>query len=79
MKIVIDIPEKQYKDIQRIAEVQLDRRTDSVEQIVAKGTPLEEIPNPCIECSQNCCVSDLNGEKCSCQKIYVLEEREEEK
>ena len=35
MKIVIDIPEERYKDIQRIAEVQLDRRTDSVEQIVA--------------------------------------------
>ena len=40
MKIVIDIPEKRYKDIQRIAEVQLDRRTDTVEQIVANGTPL---------------------------------------
>lgn len=40
MKIVIDIDEERYKDIQRIAEVQLDRRTDTVEQIVAKGTPL---------------------------------------
>ena len=40
MKIVIDIPEERYKDIQRIAEVQLNRRTPTVEQIVANGTPL---------------------------------------
>ena len=40
MKIVIDVPEERYKAIQRIAEVQLDRRTDTVEQIVANGTPL---------------------------------------
>lgn len=42
MKIVIDIPEERYKDIQRIAEVQLDRLTDTVEQIVAKGTPIKQ-------------------------------------
>lgn len=40
MQIVIDIPEARYKDIKRIAEVQLDRRTDTVEQIIAKGVPL---------------------------------------
>ncbi len=40
MKIVIDITEERYKDIQRIAEVQLNRRTPTVEQIVANGTPL---------------------------------------
>ena len=40
MQIVIDIPEKRYKDILRIAEVQLDMRTDTVEQIIANGTPL---------------------------------------
>lgn len=40
MKIVIDIPEERYKDIQRIAEVQLNRRTPTVEQIVANGTPI---------------------------------------
>lgn len=40
MQIVIEISEKRYKDIQRIAEVQLDMRTDTVEQIIANGTPL---------------------------------------
>lgn len=40
MQLVIDIPEKRYKDILRIAEVQLDMRTDTVEQIIAEGTPL---------------------------------------
>ena len=38
---------------------------------------LEEISNPCIECSQNCCVCELNGEKCECQKIYVVKENKQ--
>ena len=41
MKIVIDIPEERYKDIQRIAEVQLGlARFQTAEQIIANGTPL---------------------------------------
>jgi len=41
MKIVIDIPEARYKDIQRIAEVQLERNHfKTAEQIIANGTPL---------------------------------------
>lgn len=44
---------------------------------IKNGTPLEEIPNPCIECSQNCCVCELNGEKCECQKVYVVKESKE--
>lgn len=43
MKVIIDVDEKRYKDIQRIAEVQLDRRTDTVEQLIAKGTPLDDL------------------------------------
>ena len=38
MKLVIDIPEERFTDIQRIASVQLNRRTPTVEQIIAKGT-----------------------------------------
>ena len=41
---------------------------------IKNGRPLEEIPNPCTECSQNCCVRELNGEKCECQKVYVVKE-----
>ncbi len=41
MQIVIEIPDKRYKDIQRIASVQLeDRYYQTVEQIIARGTPL---------------------------------------
>ena len=41
MQIVIDILEHRYKDIQRIASVQLDRdRYQTAEQIIANGTPL---------------------------------------
>lgn len=40
MKIVIDIPDERYKNIQRIAEVQLGlARFQTAEQIIAKGTP----------------------------------------
>jgi hypothetical protein len=41
MEIVINIPEKRYKDIQRIASVQFDRNYfKTAEQIIANGTPL---------------------------------------
>lgn len=40
MQVLIKIDEARFKDIQRIAEVQLDRRTDTVEQLIANGTPL---------------------------------------
>ena len=41
MQIVIDIPEERYKDIQRIASVQLDRgKFQTAEQIIANGTLL---------------------------------------
>ena len=41
MKIVIDIPEERYKDIQRIAWVQLEyHHFKTAEQIITNGTPL---------------------------------------
>ena len=41
MQIVIDIDEKRFKDIQRIASVQLSSNYfSSCEQIIARGTPL---------------------------------------
>lgn len=41
IEIVIKIDDERYKDIQRIAEVQLDRsRFQTAEQIIANGTPL---------------------------------------
>lgn len=73
MQIVIDIPEEVYKSIQDNDYCGISNA--DMYNAVKNGTLLEEIPNPCIECSQNCCVSDLNGEKCSCQKIYVLKEK----
>ena len=45
MQIVIDIPEARYKDIQRIAEVQLEsNHFQTAEQIIAKGVPIEREP-----------------------------------
>ena len=42
MKLVIDIPEERYKDIQRIAEVQLERNHfQTAEQIIANGVPVD--------------------------------------
>ncbi len=70
MKLAIDIPDREYK--QRI-EFPLCYNS-TIDKAIANGTPLEEIPNPCIECSQNCCVCELNGEKCECQKVYVVKE-----
>ena len=41
MKIVIDIPEERYKDIQRIAWMQLEyHHFKTAEQIITNGTPL---------------------------------------
>lgn len=41
MKLVIEIDEVRFKDIQRIAEVQLERNHfQTAEQIIANGTPL---------------------------------------
>lgn len=41
MKVVIDVSENRYKDIQRIASVQLnDSRFKTAEQIIANGIPL---------------------------------------
>lgn len=45
MKLIIDIPEERYKDIQRIASVQLYMRTPTVEQIIANGTPFQSEKN----------------------------------
>lgn len=41
MKLVIEIDEARFKDIQRIAEVQIERNHfQTAEQIIANGTPL---------------------------------------
>jgi len=42
MQIVIEIDEARFKDIQRIAEVQTEKRMLTCEQIIANGTPLPE-------------------------------------
>ena len=43
MKLIIDIPEERYKDIKRIASVQLEMRIDTAEQIIANGTPFDSV------------------------------------
>ena len=54
MQIVIDIDEARFKDIQRIAEVQLKSNYfQTAEQIIAKGIPHETVTaNRCRECGK---------------------------
>ena len=40
MKLIIELDEKQFKDIQRIASIQIRRKSLTCEQIIANGTPL---------------------------------------
>lgn len=42
MKLIIELDEKQFKDIQRIASIQIIRRSSTCEQIIANGTPLSK-------------------------------------
>lgn len=43
MQIVIDISEARFRDIQRIADVQLEMcHFQTAEQIIAKGVPIEQ-------------------------------------
>lgn len=45
MKVVIEIDEARFKDIQRIADVQLEsNHYKTAEQIIAKGVPIEQEP-----------------------------------
>lgn len=45
MKIAIEIDESRFKDIQRIAEVQIESsHFRTAEQIIAKGVPIEQEP-----------------------------------
>ena len=45
MTLVIEIDEARFKDIQRIAEVQLDMsHFQTAEQVIAKGVPIKQEP-----------------------------------
>ena len=46
MKYVIELDEKRFKDIQRIASIQIRRRSLTCEQIIANGIQLVQ----CKEC-----------------------------
>ena len=76
IELIIKIPEEIYVSSKRECE-ENDSLIDTFTYAIGNGRPLEEIPNPCIECSQNCCVCELNGEKCECQKAYVVKESKE--
>lgn len=77
MKLIIELDKVAYDLLTgKIETANIDLFSTLIKS-VQNGTPLEEIPNPCIECSQNCCVCELNGEKCECQKVYVVKENKE--
>ena len=60
MEIVIKIDDERYKDIQRIAEVQLDRsRFQTAEQVIANGIPLDDIKDEIEEIEINGHIRDV--------------------
>lgn len=60
MQIVIEIDEKRYKDILRIADVQLgNKHFKTAEQIIAKGTPLPKGHGRLIDADKTALLSDL--------------------
>ena len=75
IELVIKIDEGIYKSSKQECAENDSLIIDNFTLTIGNGIPLAEIPNPCIECSQNCCVCELNGEKCECQKVYVLKEK----
>ena len=79
MKYIIELPEEVKEKFDNATKDDIYGNYYDYNSVIGNaiknGTPLEEIPNPCIECSQNCCVCELNGEKCECQKVYVVKER----
>ena len=77
IELVIKIDDETYKEVMDRTEFDTLSLGIKLIETVQNGIPLEEIPNPCIECSQNCCVCELNGEKCECQKVYVVKESKE--
>lgn len=65
MQIVIDIPEERYKDIQRIAWVQLEyHHFKTAEQIIANGTPLPKGHGRLIDADKT--ISKICGGSCGC-------------
>ena len=89
MQIVIEIDKARYKDIQRIAEVQLEsNHFQTAEQIIAKGVPIEREPKTghwiedeyemevrCSECGEE---NDECSKYCPNCGAKMVEPREEE-
>lgn len=77
MKIVIDIPEERYKDIQRIAEVQIGlARFQTAEQIIANGTPLPKNHGRLIDADD---VTDFEGHYITTDAPTIIEADKENK
>ena len=81
MKYIIELPEEVKEKFDNATKDDIYGNYYDYNSVIGNAiknsTPLEEISNPCIECSQNCCVCKLNGEKCECQKVYVVKESKE--
>lgn len=76
MQIVIDIPELRFKDIQRIANVQIEsNHFQTAEQIIANGTPLPKGHGDLIDVNRKITVStyDEQYEEWGEQTLTVLE------
>ena len=60
MQVVINVSEARFRDIQRIAEVQLEsNHFKTAEQIIANGTPLPKGHGRLIDADRTALLSDL--------------------
>ena len=71
MKFIIELDERRFKDLQRIASIQMRRKCLTCEQIIANGIPLseelekikEEIQG-LIDFEESCCGNTALGYQC---------------
>lgn len=75
MKLIIEIDKERYRDIQRIAKVQSYMRTQTAEQIIANGTPLEKLIDD-IQCKimhESCYIPDASEAVGMSKAIGIIE------
>lgn len=74
MKIVIEIDDARFKDIRRIACVQLENHHfKTVEQIIANGTPLPKSHGDLIDKSELTTVTEIKPDGSECTYVPYSE------
>lgn len=77
MKVVIEIDETRFKDVQRIAKVQANYHFKTAEQIIANGVPIEQGMSDCI--SREAAIQAVTHFKDTLKRLYELPSVEPER